>query len=165
MLDIRIQAKLLPHNRLVKSIQPAKPKDPRPNNSTTNKANHQHVAKKDESRLTPLRWDGRGGSSRLVTTWPLLMPTKRPDLGCVGAMSPNPLPAHAQTKGEISLSGSGRRGFQIGVGGGGGARRGLTLPGEVNRRLPRRNPSRGEGLYRRRRGGGLARGEKWAVLG
>ena len=106
MLDIRIQAKLLPHNRLVKSIQPAKPKDPRPNNSTTNKANHQHVAKKDESRLTPLRWDGRGGSSRLVTTWPLLMPTKRPDLGCVGAMSPNPLPAHAQTKGEISLSGS-----------------------------------------------------------
>ena len=52
-----------------------------------------------------------------------------------------PFPAHAQTKGEISLSGSGRRGFQIGVGGGGGARRGLTLPGEVNRRLPRRNPS------------------------
>ena len=78
-----------------------------------------------------------------------------------------PFPAHAQTKGEISLSGSGRRGFQIGGGGGGGggARRGLTLPGEVNRLLPRRNPSGGEGLYRRRRGGGLATGEKWAVPG
>lgn len=54
------------------------------------------------------------------------------------------------------------RGFQIG---GGGARRGLTLPVEVNRLLPRRNPSGGEYLYSRC-GGGLDDGAMgWAEVG
>lgn len=39
-------------------------------------------------RLTPLRSEGRGANSFLVTMWPLFNPTKRPVLGCFGAISP-----------------------------------------------------------------------------
>lgn len=39
-------------------------------------------------RLTPLRAEGRGANSFLVTMWPLFNPTNRPVLGCLGAISP-----------------------------------------------------------------------------
>jgi hypothetical protein len=38
-------------------------------------------------QLTPLRSEGRGANSFLVTTWPLFKPTKRPVLGCFGAIT------------------------------------------------------------------------------
>uniref|UniRef100_A0A2P2KIU9 Uncharacterized protein MANES_06G149300 n=2 Tax=Rhizophora mucronata TaxID=61149 RepID=A0A2P2KIU9_RHIMU len=38
-------------------------------------------------QLTPLRSDGRGGKSLLVTMCPLFNPTKRPELGCFGAIT------------------------------------------------------------------------------
>lgn len=40
------------------------------------------------SKHTPLRSEGRGANSFLVTTWPLFNPTKRPVLGCFGAIFP-----------------------------------------------------------------------------
>jgi hypothetical protein len=38
-------------------------------------------------RLTPFRLDARAGSSRLVTTWPLLRPTARPEATMVTGLS------------------------------------------------------------------------------
>jgi hypothetical protein len=35
-----------------------------------------------------LRAEGLRGNSFLVTMWPLFNPTKRPVLGCLGAISP-----------------------------------------------------------------------------
>jgi hypothetical protein len=39
------------------------------------------------NQLTPLRSEGREANSFLVTTWPLLKPTKRPVFGCLGAIT------------------------------------------------------------------------------
>lgn len=75
-----------------------------PHRSNTDK--HHRPARRAETAratgseaLTPLRSDGRGGSSRLVTTWPLLMPTKSPDFGCDGAIG-EPFFLHEQAAGE-----------------------------------------------------------------
>lgn len=40
-----------------------------------------------EEQLTPLRSEGRGANSFLVTIWPLFKPTKRPVFGCFGAIA------------------------------------------------------------------------------
>lgn len=41
------------------------------------------------NQLTPLRADGRGANSLLVTTCPLFNPTAMPVLGCFGAITYN----------------------------------------------------------------------------
>jgi hypothetical protein len=71
--------------------------------------------------------------------------------------------ARTQTSGDERVCKEREARFQIGVGGGGAGRGRLTLPVEVNRLLPRRNPSGVETLYRRR-GGGFSAGEYWAGL-
>ena len=40
-----------------------------------------------QNQLTPLRSEGRGANSFLVTMWPLFKPTKRPVFGCFGAIT------------------------------------------------------------------------------
>jgi len=41
----------------------------------------------EQNQLTPLRSEGRGANSFLVTMWPLFAPTQRPVFGCFGAIT------------------------------------------------------------------------------